>query len=335
MPSDGFGDMDRLLASRRFSTRGLHRRDQFDAWRDMLAGVVDLLPPGQPALAFPAEAEEWTFGDLRFARYDLTEAPSRAWRHRPNLHSDDWCLVVAWPSGQAGPPAVSFRSLALPFEGKGRDGVVFTLQLPRRGDPREAADLDEAHAGPVPPPMAAVLTDFVVSLAARLPCLTEAQADALAEPTRQLVAACVVPRRERSAEADSPLSSLLLDRARHVVRQNMASPDFGPGQLVRLLAVSRSKLYRVLEPSGGVAAFIQRERLQQARRLLSDPAEMRSVNVIAAEVGFLDHSTFSRAFRREFELSPSEAREVALAHRVTRWQPPAGAAGAAGAAVEA
>jgi AraC-like DNA-binding protein len=135
-----------------------------------------------------------------------------------------------------------------------------------------------------------------------------------------LVSGCVAPRRERDPEADSPLSSLLIERARHVVRQNMASPDFGPGQLVRLLAVSRSKLYRSLETSGGVAAFIQRERLHQARRFLSDPSDTRSVNVIAAEVGFLDHSTFSRAFRREFDLSPSESREMALARRVVGWQ---------------
>ena len=324
---DVSADDDRPLLMRHFSTRGLHRRDQFEAWRDMLSGVVDLLPAASPAPAFPADAEEWVFGDLRFARYDLDDAPTRAWRHRPNLHSDDWCLVIAWPSGGSAAPVVSFRSLALPFEGRGRDGQVFTLHLPRRGDPRETADLDEVHGSVLQAPMAAMLTDYVVSLATRLPSMTEAQADALAEPTRQLVTACVAPRRCRSVEADFPLSSLLLDRARHVVRQNMASPDFGPGQLVRLLAVSRSKLYRVLEASGGVAAFIQRERLQQARRLLSDPAEMRSVNLIAAEVGFLDHSTFSRAFRREFELSPSEAREVALAQRVTRWQSPGTAPG--------
>lgn len=309
------------LSTRRFSTRGLHRRDQFDAWRDMLSGIVDLFPASTAVAAFPADSEEWVFGDIRLASYDLSDAPARAWRHRPTLHSDDWCLVIAWPQDEAGAAEVSFRSLALPFEGRGQDGRVITLQLPRRGDPRETADLDEVHGSVLQPVMAAMLADYVASLVTRLSAMTETQADALAEPTRQLVTACVAPRRCRGVEADSPLASLLLDRARHVVRQNMASPDFGPGQLVRLLAVSRSKLYRVLEASGGVAAFIQRERLQQARRLLSDPAEMRSVNLIAAEVGFLDHSTFSRAFRREFELSPSEAREVALAQRVTRWPP--------------
>jgi transcriptional regulator GlxA family with amidase domain len=38
-----------------------------------------------------------------------------------------------------------------------------------------------------------------------------------------------------------------------------------------------------------------------------------SVHQIAEAVGFHDHSTFSRAFRREFGFSPSVARERALA----------------------
>ena len=51
----------------------------------------------------------------------------------------------------------------------------------------------------------------------------------------------------------------------------------------------------------------------EARRRLADPVRSASIQIVAAEVGFLDHSTFSRAFRREFGYSPSEAREKALA----------------------
>ncbi|MGO4388635.1 helix-turn-helix transcriptional regulator [Microvirga sp. 2YAF29] len=93
----------------------------------------------------------------------------------------------------------------------------------------------------------------------------------------------------------------------------MASPDFDSEQLCRLLAVSRSKLYRILECSGGVARFINRERLRDAHRRLGDPVKIQSIHSIAQDVGFEDHSTFSRAFRREFGYSPSEAREKAMA----------------------
>lgn len=135
----------------------------------------------------------------------------------------------------------------------------------------------------------------------------------MAEPTAALVAARVAPTSARIEAVAIPLSSLLIERATQVVRQNMAFPDFGPGQLCRMLAMSRSKLYRHFEKFGGVASFIQRERLGEAFARLGDRGAIHSIHQIAASVGFHDHSTFSRAFRREFGFSPSEARERALA----------------------
>ena len=77
--------------------------------------------------------------------------------------------------------------------------------------------------------------------------------------------------------------------------------------------MSRSKLYRLFENNGGVAHFINRERLREAHRRLNSDRETLSIHAIGNEVGFVDHSTFSRAFRREFGCSPTEARERALA----------------------
>jgi AraC-like DNA-binding protein len=88
----------------------------------------------------------------------------------------------------------------------------------------------------------------------------------------------------------------------------MGSLDFGPPQLGRLLAMSRSKLYRLLDGGGGVAHFINRERLLQARRDLMAPGEPLSVHAMASRVGFRDHSTFSHVFRQEYACSPSRSR---------------------------
>lgn len=98
----------------------------------------------------------------------------------------------------------------------------------------------------------------------------------------------------------------------------MAAPDFGPERLARLLAMSRSKLYRLFESTGGVAHFINRERLREAHRRLCSHRDAPSIHIIGNEVGFVDHSTFSRAFRREFGHSPSEARERSLTKLAAR-----------------
>src|SRR5262249_51170805 len=64
---------------------------------------------------------------------------------------------------------------------------------------------------------------------------------------------------------------------------------------------------------GGVARYIQRQRLLEARAVLSDPRTTQSISAIAENLCFVDASSFSRAFKREFGYSPSQVRSAALA----------------------
>lgn len=299
-----------------FTTTNLRPEDQFEAWRSLHAGVIDLEPASDAAAGCPAEFSSWSFGDLVLTRSLFTGAPVRHWRHRPKSYLDHWCVVLARGGGEGGddltispPAAIGFRSLALPFEGQAQDAEVLTLFLPRDLCRQHPGDLEAVHDCTVPPGLAGLLAGYMDGLARQLPHIDGEQAEPLAAATRSLVLACLVPNLERMQAACAPISALVMDRARHVVRQNMASPDFGPEQLARLLAVSRSKLYRLFESTGGVACFINRERLREAHRRLTSPRDVHSIHVICTEVGFQDHSTFSRAFRREFGYSPTEARE--------------------------
>ena len=81
----------------------------------------------------------------------------------------------------------------------------------------------------------------------------------------------------------------------------------------RLVGMSRSNLYRLLENEGGVARYIQHQRLLEARAVLSDAATTQSISAIAEDLCFSDLSSFSRTFKREFGYSPSEVRYAALA----------------------
>src|SRR4051812_29513017 len=99
-----------------------------------------------------------------------------------------------------------------------------------------------------------------------------------------------------------------LERIRAVIRKNMASPTLGPEKLCRLAGVSRSQLYRTFEPHGGVARYIQVQRLRLAHAMLSDPGCRLTVAAIAERAGLFDASAFSRAFRQEFGYTPTEAR---------------------------
>lgn len=305
---------------RHFSTGELPVQDQFGAWRSMLSDTIDLLPTSESSGPFEADFSSWTFGDIVLTRTFYTNAPERHWLHRPKSFLDHWCVVLAHERGRGSaypdlrsPAHLSFRSLAMPFEGKARDTEVLTLFLPRDFCRDEREDFERAHGLEINPELGAILAGHMESLAQHLPHISAEHAQGLAVATRSLVAACITSSRPHGDAERMSLSDLLIGRIRIAVRQNMASPEFNPDQLARLMAMSRSKLYRLFEQTGGVAHFINRERLQEAHRRLAAPRDALPIHIIGNEVGFTDHSTFSRAFRREFGYSPSEVRERSIA----------------------
>lgn len=301
-----------------FCTAGLQASDQFDAWRSLHKDTIELFPSDERSAGFVAEFASWTLGELILTHVIYKGAPGRQWRHRPKSYLDHWCVVLARTTAADGSSSqhLSFRSLALPFEGQARDTEVITLYLPRDSGAAGQQGFDEAHGLELSRELAPLLSGYLDNLVRQLRHVSPEYAASLEMPTRALVAACVAPRPTGPELLRHLPSSVLIDRARAVVRQNMASPDFGPEHLARLLAMSRSKLYRLFESSGGVAHFINKERLREAHLRLSSPRFALSIHAIGNEVGFADHSTFSRAFRREFGCSPTEARERGLVRLV-------------------
>jgi AraC-like DNA-binding protein len=153
----------------------------------------------------------------------------------------------------------------------------------------------------------------MMALERRLPVVTEADLPRLANAVGAMVAAAVAPSAERIAVARRQIDVGRKERVRQAVRRHLRTPIFGPTILCRIVRMSRSNLYRLFEDTGGVARYIQRERLLEAHAVLTDPATTKSISAIAEDLCFADASGFSRAFKREFGHSPGEARSTALA----------------------
>jgi AraC-like DNA-binding protein len=68
----------------------------------------------------------------------------------------------------------------------------------------------------------------------------------------------------------------------------------------------------MLEREGGVVNYIQRCRLRESFTMLCDVSSP-AIASVAEKLCFTDPSSFSRAFRREFGMRPSDARAAALA----------------------
>lgn len=181
------------------------------------------------------------------------------------------------------------------------------IYLPRDRFPKLAA-LDRTPGLVLDTPLGRLFASFLRGLAACLPSLSEGELTHAGEALRGMANACITPDAEHFAEAAQPLGTARLELIRAVIRRHLTSPDLDVGLLCREAGLSRTQLYRLLENEGGVLRYIQRQRLLACHGRLADMAEGRHIHAIAAEHGFDDPSRFSRIFRREFGLSPSDIR---------------------------
>jgi AraC-like DNA-binding protein len=174
----------------------------------------------------------------------------------------------------------------------------------------EAAEFSALTGG-----MAKVFADYLASLARRLPVLEAVDLPGLVSATKAMMLACISPSRDRLEEAADPIADVLIERARRFIQTNIVVPELDPASVQRELGVSRSRLYRLFEPYGGVSRYIQHRRLLDSYARLADPTDRRRILDIAEERGFTDAAEFSRAFKREFGYSPSEVRAAGKSRR--------------------
>jgi AraC-like DNA-binding protein len=101
-------------------------------------------------------------------------------------------------------------------------------------------------------------------------------------------------------------------RTEAIIYEQATNPDLTPAAVAMQLNVSLRQLYRAFSGGESPAALIRRRRLERAAELLAARRPIANVESIAQECGFASAEYFSRAFRREFGLSPRAYRS---AHR--------------------
>lgn len=289
----------------------------------------------------------WEIDDLIFMQEVFAQAPERRSLELRLAASNYLCIFAIWErQGDCARLVQSLRCV-----GGDRACVLSSLctaiaSCQFAGSPIEAHalilpraaltgglewDLARTREIEFPVSLRALLTDYLVGLTRTLPRLSPKQIRTLSGPTAALVAAGIAPTLKSIA---IPSATTIIWRAAHAVKQNIGRPKFGPKQLGQVLGMSRSNLYRHFSEFGGVASFIRRVRLHEALARLHVRGSSSPIHQIAIDVGFTEHSTFSRAFRREFGTSPRQSQEwySDLSHSssfrtdaASQWRLPVGA----------
>ncbi|WP_406831705.1 helix-turn-helix domain-containing protein [Pedococcus sp. KACC 23699] len=190
--------------------------------------------------------------------------------------------------------AIKVASLALPYD------LVRRLRAVPLAPGHPVADLAAAYFG---------------RMAARREVATHPSANALGQPSIELVRALITTHLDSTALAQESLHSSLLLRVLEYARAHLHDPRLNAAEIAAEHHISVRHLYKVLaEGEVSLGDWIRTQRLEACRSDLRG-AEWSHLTIasIARRHGFTDASTFGRLFRTAYGLSPREWREARTA----------------------
>jgi AraC-like DNA-binding protein len=302
-----------------FSTSHLADRDRFAVWRESIAVLYDVaLPDGRPAEEFQASIGAHLLEGLFVS--NVSFSAQRFFRDRRRVAADgiDHYQIQLYLKGgesnaerEMRPGDIQILDLGCEHLSHTQDSDSIVIMaardslrdvLPGSGPLHQTILRRETGSG-------GLLGDYMRSLAARLPSMTEAEANSAAQATSAVIGACFRPTADALAQAREPIDCVVVDRAKRYIESHLASPELEPDAICRALGVSRSRLYTLFEVAGGVARYIRTRRLLRAYRELCHPARRaQSTGEIAYRWGFTSPAHFARLFRAAFGESPSDVR---------------------------
>jgi AraC-like DNA-binding protein len=107
---------------------------------------------------------------------------------------------------------------------------------------------------------------------------------------------------------------LFLAMIKRYIETHLETEPLGAEDLCDRFGISRASLYRMFKPEGGLAGYVRDQRLNLAMRRLAEPHGQKTRLLdLAINLRFSSDSTFVRAFRRKFGLTPGEVREKSQA----------------------
>ncbi len=308
-----------VLPRVRFDARQVPAGEGFERWRASIGNTYAVsLPAGLQASQFQYDIAFWQLDKVLLV--DVSFGARSQKRSPRNIRADqvDHYRLSLQTAGSlridAGERRVVVRPGELLVTDMAREetydsdgGANIVLFVPR--DLLDAAlprpvDLH----GVVPRGAAAdMLSSHLRSMAGACSQVTLHEAPGLMRATVALMAASVLPSRDNVDDARPVVDRTRLRQVSRYIDAHLAQPDLSVQTIAAQVGLSRSSLYRVFEPLGGVARYVRERRLARVHALLADPAQRRHpVGRLAEDHGFASATHFSRAFREQYGYRPSE-----------------------------
>lgn len=315
--------VDPKVARSRFDTRRLPKGVARDAWHESINVIFDARSRQSIDDGFFAEVDAALLGDVALGRLAATSHDFDRSRYKIARDGMDGYLLQFYLNGQsarrsgsnshvAGEGDLYVIDMAQPLATSTTDHQQLTLVVPRRLLAPHLDQPDAVHMQVIPAalPLVSLFRDSLKSLYCQLDDLTCREAEAVLPPLLGLAAAAINGQVDERGAGGVQLARFSAIR-RHV-ENHLLDPNLNFDSLSASFGLSRRQAYRMFEAVGGFATYVNRRRLQRALSALKAADwSHRSIADIGAAHGFDNPGNFSRAFRREFGLSPRAVRQLA------------------------
>ncbi|MEG3619486.1 helix-turn-helix domain-containing protein [Magnetovibrio sp. PR-2] len=306
-----------------FNLHGINNREKFAVWRESIACIFEV--EAEKSVQndnFHAEVDAHMFGPLMLAR---THTISQRWDRSPFLIGRDGMdhyMIQLYESGNMAwehggqhhifpVDGLLVFDLAQGIDLQTTEFTNLSLIIPRDLMEDQLKYPDDQHLRILSgrQPLVKMLRDFMLSLKRNAPEMTFVQAQELSPATIGLVAACINSSVSDHPDQRAGTQMAQLTILRRLIEDNLSNVELSVGWLARRAGMSRTKLYELFESFGGVANYVRDRRMRKALLILTDEGmRHRPLLDVAMDVGYANDTSFGRAFRARFGLSPGDVR---------------------------
>ncbi|KGE02825.1 helix-turn-helix domain-containing protein [Pseudohaliea rubra] len=318
MAKDGLPASGVLSAA--FPAERIPRKHHLELWRRVCSIECNVVPL-TPDWGFWGDVSSWSVADLLITHQRISATRYERTARHVEQNNSEWLIVWRVLKGSQAaviddrvhmrwdPTTIGVQDWSIPYVAVASDYELITVAVPR--ERVSAADF-MGHKSPavgweVASAQGQLLCMAVENLLAQLPRLTNEEAPAIAAGFTGLVGGLLLSEADLLRNHYAETSRI--DAMKQFVNEHLRDPTLGVLMLCERFHCSRATVYRLFEAEGGVASYIQRQRLhtcmRELTRIQNPPKGV--LEQVASAWGFTNPHRFSRLFKAQFDLSPQEA----------------------------
>lgn len=302
-----------------------------ETWIDTVAPIWTATPDRSVARPWQASFRAWKVGGVHF--YKTHSSPQTVERTRSQVatHAVDHVYLQQHLTGQSSVETSSDEheiavgdivlvDMAQSVFGRSTtsvDGV--SLCIPRRLFDARVGEIGRLHRNTFSrsaAPLNRLLSDHMRTMQDCLDTLDAVQRPLLSTATVALCNAVLTPVSDSGHNAPAVAAIEI----RQFIEANLGRTDLGFEMLCARFGLSRTPIYAMFEPDGGVMTYIRNRRLALAMRILSgvEDGGTRRISSIAYACGYENLKSFSKAFQARYGVNPRDV--DASFHSGSRWE---------------